>query len=163
MKKYYAGIGSRETPEEILELMTKIAKKLEEKGYILNSGGADGADAAFAKEVKNKQIFIPWEGFNGIEDGICDLRKEMYELAENMHPAWDKCSDGAKKLHARNTQQVLGRDLKTPVKFVICYTKDGKKKGGTATAIKLAENNNIPVTNLGIKEDLEKALKFIED
>ena len=26
--KYYTGIGSRETPKEICELMTKIAKKM---------------------------------------------------------------------------------------------------------------------------------------
>jgi hypothetical protein len=41
--KYYAGIGSRETPKDILDLISKIAIKLESLGYTLRSGGADGA------------------------------------------------------------------------------------------------------------------------
>lgn len=31
----------------------------------------------------------------------------------------------------------------------MCWTKNGLMKGGTATAIKLALNNSIPVLNLG--------------
>ena len=38
--KVYTGIGSRETPEEILEFMKEIASKLEELGWICRSGGA---------------------------------------------------------------------------------------------------------------------------
>ena len=43
----YAGIGSRETPIEVLELMTKASTWLGSKGYTLQSGGAIGADMAF--------------------------------------------------------------------------------------------------------------------
>lgn len=35
--KYYAGIGSRSSPPEILELMTKIAVKLRGQGWTLRS------------------------------------------------------------------------------------------------------------------------------
>ena len=66
MVQYYTGIGSRETPSHILELMTKIAKYLDSLGFILRSGGAPGADTAFANGAVNKQIFIPWKNFNGI-------------------------------------------------------------------------------------------------
>jgi predicted Rossmann fold nucleotide-binding protein DprA/Smf involved in DNA uptake len=48
----YAGIGSRKTPQDILENMTKIATWLESLGYTLNSGGAKGADEYFEKGVK---------------------------------------------------------------------------------------------------------------
>ena len=44
----YTGIGSRETPHHILTLMTEIANILDNIGYTLRSGGADGADTAFA-------------------------------------------------------------------------------------------------------------------
>lgn len=44
--KYYAGIGSRETPTRVLQLMIKAAQRLAQRGYTLRSGGADGADAA---------------------------------------------------------------------------------------------------------------------
>jgi predicted Rossmann fold nucleotide-binding protein DprA/Smf involved in DNA uptake len=47
--KYYAGIGSRETPKEICNKMTEIASLLEKQDFVLRSGGANGADSAFEK------------------------------------------------------------------------------------------------------------------
>ena len=44
----YAGIGARATPPAILEHMTVIAAWLARKGWHLHSGGAAGADTAFA-------------------------------------------------------------------------------------------------------------------
>ena len=38
--KYYAGIGSRETPEEVSEIFIKVAKYLANKNFTLRSGGA---------------------------------------------------------------------------------------------------------------------------
>jgi len=46
-KMIYAGVGSRETPPEMLKKMTAISKKLAAQGYVLQSGGAIGADMAF--------------------------------------------------------------------------------------------------------------------
>ena len=40
----YTLIGSRETPPEILTLMTKFAYKAALQGYKVRSGGAGGAD-----------------------------------------------------------------------------------------------------------------------
>ena len=56
----YAGIGSRNTPENIQAIMTKLATKLESLGWVLRSGGADGADSAFELGVlshQNKEIY----------------------------------------------------------------------------------------------------------
>ena len=62
MTKYYAGIGSRETPEDVCGRMTKLASILERKGYTLRSGGAVGADTAFAggvvDVVRNAEILL---------------------------------------------------------------------------------------------------------
>jgi len=76
MKKYYTGIGSRETPKKILVLMDKLAQKLEKQGYVLRSGGAAGADTAFAENVVKKEIFIPWNNFNGIESNFVGATKK---------------------------------------------------------------------------------------
>lgn len=51
----YAGIGSRETPENICKFMTTCATFLADNDYVLRSGAAIGADAAF--EVGGKFIF----------------------------------------------------------------------------------------------------------
>ena len=45
--KPYTGIGSRETPTAILDLMIAIGGVLAQRGFTLRSGGADGADDAF--------------------------------------------------------------------------------------------------------------------
>ena len=60
-----------------------------------------------------------------------------------------------KALHSRNAMQVLGFDLDDPVDFVLCWTPGGNKLGGTATAIRIAEDHNVPVYNLGNPETLE--------
>lgn len=148
--RYYAGIGSRQTPDDVLAEMTTIAHILQENGYILTSGGADGADSAFEAGAGDlKRIFIPWNGFNDRHDGIIKGgSKKAAAIAEQFHPVWYKLTQGAKKLHTRNVCQILGDDLETPVEFVVCWTKDGKASGGTGTAIKIAEHYNIPVYNL---------------
>lgn len=159
-KKYYSGVGSRETPLEICQSFQKIAAKLAKMGYILRSGAAEGADQAFEtgcdKVSGKKEIFIPWKGFqNSTSDfiGACDKAKE---IAEDVIPWWYTMNKWPQILHGRNVYQVLGKDLKTPVDFVICWTEGAKLKGGTATAMKLARKNNITVYNFGSTEDIKK-------
>ena len=164
MNKTFAGIGSRQSPPEILEKMKAIAKFLSERGYTLRSGGADGADSAFEQGATKKEIFLPWNNYNGRKvDNISffsELTEKHFTLAESIHPAWERCKLGAKKLHARNTQQILGKDLDSPCDFVVCWTKGGEKVGGTSTAIRLSELHNIPVFNIGSVNGLEELRIF---
>ena len=83
------------------------------------------------------------------------------KLASKFHPAWNKLSQGAKKLIARNGYQVLGKDLNDPVELVVCWTQDGKVQGGTAQAIKIANYCYIPVFNL--YNEYEKLIEYIEE
>jgi hypothetical protein len=154
----YAGIGSRETPENILALMRGTALMLYERGYILRSGGADGADQAFEYGTPGMalmEIFLPWNGFNGKTDTMRLTEHELAvarSLAEKYHPNWSACSEGAKKLHTRNVMQILGRDCHTPCEFVVCWTKDGKASGGTGQALRIAQDRKIPIYNLHDKD-----------
>jgi hypothetical protein len=155
--KYYAGIGSRETPKDICLYMTAIAKRLAALGYTCNSGGADGADAAFERgAVINRQIFLPWDGFNKrYIDTLTKLHgNDSYlvpsfntDLVEKYHPKPSALSDEGWKFMSRNSYQVLGKDLKTPVEFVLCWTRDGKARGGTGQALRIAKDHNIPIFN----------------
>ncbi len=57
----YAGIGSRDTPASILDLMTRIARRLSARepwGYTLLSGGAAGADSAFERGPGPRRRFF---------------------------------------------------------------------------------------------------------
>lgn len=161
MNKFYAGIGSRETPLTILALMTNLAKKLERQGWTLRSGGAPGADTAFSSGCVEKQIFLPWNGFQG-QRMIYPIPVEAYAIASEIHPGWKRLKQGAQSLMARNCMQLLGPTLKEPVKMVICWTPDGMEKehergpmsGGTGQAISHADRLDIPVYNLAREERL---------
>ena len=122
------------------------------QGYILRSGGADGSDNAFEigcdRANGKKEIYLPWKNFNSNKSNlIFDDDIEAINIAKKYHPAYNGLSQGAKRLIARDSYQVLGKDLKTPSKYIICYT-DGT--GGTSQALRIAEDIqiNIPIFNL---------------
>ena len=92
---FYAGIGSRKCPPEILFLMTASAEKLAQRGYTLRSGGASGADSAFEAGATRKEIYLPWRGFNSNESRLCTIDPLAYAMAERYHPAWNRCSPAA--------------------------------------------------------------------
>jgi hypothetical protein len=173
MSKYYTGIGSRKTPEDIQGLMTRLAYCLEKKGYILRSGAAEGADSAFERGVRNdenKEVYIPWENFNdrrSSETGVHALRPSdtiAFSLAEEVHPAWDKLSQGGQKLHARNVYQVLGLGLDEPSELLFCWAPTNGKQvtGGTATAVSLARKHKVRVLNLYNQQDRTKVERWLE-
>jgi len=151
---HYAGIGSRRrTPDYILNMMTILASKLEEKGYTLRSGHAQGADRAFEAGVidnEHKEIFT-----------AKDATPQSIAMASRYHEFWDNCDAYEKKLHGRNPMIILGKKFKEPVKFVICYTPDGKFSGGTGLAMKIAEAHKILIFNLFYKSVRERIEKFI--
>jgi hypothetical protein len=132
--------------------MESIAKHLSKDKLILRSGGAPGADSAFEQGSHSslKEIYLPWELFNNNKSSLTSPDPKAFEIAKQVHPCWNKCSGAAKKLHARNVHQILGKDLNSPVSFVIYWaeTKNGLVQGGTATAVHLAKNLNIPTHNL---------------
>ena len=158
--KTYSGIGSRSTPDDVLEQMRDIATLCHMWGYRLNSGGADGADTTFETALdaiaENCNIFLPWPKFNGHLSKFTRPKPEAYKIAATIHPAWNYLNEKVKPLIARNIHQVLGWSLQDPVEFVACWTADGietkdrysVRSGGTGVAIALANSLDIPVFNL---------------
>ena len=163
----YAGIGSRETPAEILNYFERLGTYFAKQGFILRSGHAEGADLAFEngcdKARGNKEIYLPWKGFNNSGSALIVKSEDAFKIGEQFHPNWSRLSDGAKKLQARNSHQILGENLDDPVNFVICWTKGGKKQGGTAQAIRLAEFHKVSVFNAGSYNSIEEIKKELRD
>lgn len=157
MKKIIAGIGSRETPQHILELFVKCGEYLAKNDWFLRSGGANGADSAWEEGFKEGKghIFLPSSNFNNRNVGkihnleyiVPNFSKESEILAFFHHPAYEKLSQFAKKLMMRNGNQVLGENLCEPATCVVCWTKNGA--GGTRQAISIAKAYDIPVLDLG--------------
>lgn len=130
MNYYYAGIGSRETPDDVIKMFENMASSLASKGFILRSGHADGADAAFERGCDRvggaKEIYIPWKGFNDSKSSLVVKGGEAFNIAEKYHSY-----------------------------FVLCWTKNGKGGGGTGQAIRIAKAYKIPVFDAGGYENLK--------
>lgn len=183
----YAGVGSRQTPPEVLAMMEEISGILEkEEGYTLNTGltyygKSEGADAAFAKGVKDKSkvnLFTPEEQ---------GRRKKEQQIANEIHQSKKSLTKkSGLELHSRNVNQVFGDKLDTPVDFVLAWTplndkgevvttaeqryyggKDNPKNtGGTGQAIALASMKGIPVINMADpkwRDQLNAVLKDVKE
>lgn len=175
----YAGIGTRNAGPMSIDLMRSVGLDLATRGLTLRSGSAIGSDAAFEEGCDDgngsKEIFIPWDGYqaypgaeqrfekpgNGVYAGVSD---EVLEIASQYHPYWHSCKQGARKLLARNTYQVLGKG-KPYSAFVVCLCPldgNGEPTGGTSQAIRIALAHNIPVFNLEIQGDLEDMYDYVD-
>lgn len=158
--KYYAGIGARDTPEYVQEYFYRLGAFLGNKEFVLRSGAAQGADKAFEigcdKVNGYKEIYLPWGRFEKSDSKLIVSNPKAYDIAESFHPYWQNLSDGARKLQARNSHQVLGYDLETPSSFVLCWTKDGKGQGGTGQALRIANHYKVPIFDAGSHESIEE-------
>lgn len=168
--KAYAGTGNREAPPHILARMKQIASDLEEFGYTLRVGGMDGPELAFESGAKTVELHLPWKPFNGRESKSYFNTKEIQCIAKMFHPTWDGLKPAIQAFLGKNVRQLLGRELKSPVRFVICWSEDGaetsaertNKTGSLGHVISLAAAMKIPVFNLG-KPDAESRLRhFLE-
>jgi hypothetical protein len=146
---FYTGVGDHHVevvPTQKLDEATSIARNLEGLGLILRSGGATGFDQAFERGVvnpANKIIYLSARDQRYPDD----LWNEAVKLVLNTHGN----PQAAKRyihLLARNVFQVLGDDLQTPSKFVVCWTKNGQDIGGTGTTIRIAHKFSVPVYNM---------------
>lgn len=149
--KPYTGIGSRAAVDvpQLLPWLSNIASWLDDQGYTLRTGGAEGCDQAFMRGTGfNREVFLPWPGFNGIRGGTPFDIAGAEVLAARFHPGWSRLPQGARKLHTRNVPQVLGSNLASPSLFVLCWTPDGLDSGGTGQAIRIARAHGVPVYNL---------------
>ncbi len=151
----YAGIGARAAPPQVLADMKLMAEWLARQGWHLASGGADGADSAFASGAPAGQrtLWLPWQGYNGHRGPDCRVLSgtalsACMEVAARLHPAWDRCSPAVRKLHARNAA-IIGLATDRPVDAVVCWSERGETVGGTGMSIRIAEDHGIPVLNLG--------------
>lgn len=168
MINYYSGVGARDTPSDIFNIMTALAAKLSDK-YTLCSGGATGADQAFQKGAKTADVYLPWRDFelgNQLkfpQHKYYVVGKDDIEAEESVnlfHPNGPNLKDSVRAMMRRNFRQIIGKDGNNS-KFVVCWTADGKASGGTGQVIRIAEHFRVPVFNLKVEDDLKRIEKFL--
>jgi len=186
---YYTGVGSRDITKEEYDLLSTIASRMAELGYILRSGGAKGSDSAFQEgacriDQRLTEIWLPWENFNiklqeKYPDCTYNVFMSLYEyniarkefITLGIIPWFDNMGEKeahlhkegwiapAKKLHARNYYQVTGKDCLSKVCIYAAEEVNGEVKGGTRSAVFLSRYYGIPTFNIRIKEQKEEVLK----
>jgi len=167
----YTGIGARKTPEKFLEMMEELAREFAMLGGRLRSGGAPGADTAFARGAgREADIFLPRPGFAAESFGGTTFgtpEKWTYGVAAKAHPRWQGLDQKVKQLHARNAHQILGLDGESPADFVVCWTPDGcasghttAATGGTGQALRIAAAYGVPIFNLAVEGHAAAALEL---
>jgi hypothetical protein len=156
---FYAGIGSRRTPEDALILAQQAAEFLADRGWTLRTGHAPGADQAFERGAGRKaEVYLPWPSFEKGElldaDAIIDHPSQAaFNIAAAHHPHWGSLGRGGRALHARNVHQILGRECNDPVRFVLCWTPNGEEVGGTAQAMRIAKAYGVEIINLATERE----------
>jgi len=147
----YAGIGPRETPAPIADMMFLIAMNLAQRGLTLRSGGAHQKPNS---APNTKSADLVFEAGCDAVGGAKVIRtptiwQPALDHAARYHPAWDKLDlYKHKQYHARNSLIIMGDTLDDPVNFVVTYTPGGELVGGTAQGLRIAYAHSIPVFNL---------------
>lgn len=161
----YAGIGSRETPQDVCRKMSQASWAMAGMGFILRSGGAGGADEAFENGVKRfckehdlsqcllAEIYLPYKGFRKNQSPLFGTTKEARLFAKKYHPNWPNVSSLGRDFHGRNVYQMLGLELNDPSDFVLTWTPKGAITGGTGQALRIAEDLGVPILNFAIHDD----------
>ena len=161
----YAGIGSRKADPRIQWATICLSRWLSQQGWWLRTGGAAGMDEWFARgaetrdpdEPPRRMVYLPWNGFRGWMNPAHCYTPEGEEMdaltgvAAALHPNWGAVKAEHRPLHARNAAILLGRNLRSPVEAVICWTPGGEVQGGTGMGIRIAQAYGIPVHNLAVE------------
>jgi len=145
---WVAVIGSREPRPDQQDSIAGLINGLNPDTDAIISGCAYGIDA-FALATANHLGFqtigvLPWNSYNpevqeycsrvvAIDDFKAAPRKAAYDSVKKYHPAFNKLSQGALKLHARNYGIIAWASL------VIAAPSNKPGGGGTGQGMRLAE------------------------
>lgn len=176
----YTGIGSRETPMDVLLLMVRLGRTLTDHGRQLWSGDAIGADYAFYVGARlsprfaeiGARIFIPDDGYqnryHNPELGFYNAKRftDTYEAAQQIayeaRGGFWGLGDKGMALMTRNPFQILSETLQRRTGALyywgIPQGKTEKVKGGTNCALQVAIRYGVKTrNNLFYQEVRERA------
>lgn len=171
--KSFAIMGSKEHPPETLRLAEEVAEYLKSiSGFkvIVRTGGNLGFEEIFEKVISEKEVFLPWKGFNGNRDSkYTRPSPKCSEIISKIILTFDKIKEGAKPIFMRIAHVILGKDLNARAECLITWSPDGAetkdkvnvKTGYASTAILLANAVKIPVFNLHNPDAFDRLKVFV--
>ena len=180
----YAGVGSRNTPPAVIELMNLIGKSFASRKFKLRTGDAAGADTAFTQGALSKlspeeavQLIEAYVPYSKVPTKPYERRPDLSVLPAlrkiflETHPKPDALQGYGRELMERNALQVLGPKLNDPIDFLVGALKPKHLQrgtwdvGGTGQAYRLANREGIPIFDVSPttgEGNLRAALKQYE-
>lgn len=177
--KAYAAMSNDNAPQEVLELMGRIARRLAEQSFTarhlsFKAGEKTGFAEVVAQAASGKtEVYLPWKGFNNAESKFTVgrfLSPEAASLVKQFMPTFEGLKPAVQKIIGCNAHVVMGQDLRSPVRFLIVWSEDGledaknrtAKSGYMGTPVSIASSLRIPVFNLKNPDAVERLWKFLE-
>ena len=173
--KAYVGLGNDDAPQDVLEKMTEIAKILAERGWTLrHTGNIKGPDVAFEKGAGPSEAYIAWKGFNERQSEFIppkNVHPEVVTIMKQYMPTFDNIKPGVHKIIARSVYAIIGKDLRSPARFIVCWSADGAENAANKTAktgfmglpIAFGSSLNVPVFNLKNPDAYDRLMQFIQN
>lgn len=130
---------------------------ISDSDYLIRTSGSRGLDSLIMNASCKKEVFIPWQNFNGYRTlSECDLVKvrcpvvtdESMKVLESS--LLGELKEKYKKIDNRFIYGILGKNLADPVDLVIINNICSRELPTTSSALveRIAENEDIPTCNL---------------
>lgn len=164
-----ACIGAQLTPVPVLSWMEETAAKLVQRGYLITSGNATGADQAWARGANSVNpeavtLFLPWDSFER-------AAVHSKNTVRVFNPATDQkyveaAAQGASMRGTKARIALLARNamIVEDVHCVLGYV--GAGGGGTMHAFGVAQRTDIITMNVGdalVRASIDNRLAAGED
>ena len=157
MEKFYTGIGVAQVSGKMKDSISSIAKYFSDKGYTLRTDLDKGMNEAFRSSSESKELYAI-EG-ETVENAITAIPTDyiLSDMKENCLSLTAINKESKKKI-VRGYYELLGKDLKTPSEFLVCYDPC---TGVVNHIHRLANRLGIKVYNLYEKDVLKELLQQI--
>jgi hypothetical protein len=175
--KVYTGIGSPNTPADVLVLMERTARALSASGWTLRTRDQRGADKAFlngchAGQLDHPRVEIYFPDPHGahLQPTLERPTPAAFEIAMRYHSRWASIDRTSQARHARSVHEVLGCDCRREdaARMIVCWTPDGSLDGqsraagwtGMALRVAAGEPPGCEVFNLARQEHRDRIERF---
>ena len=167
--KAYACLGNKEAPQEVIDHMVRLVQDLDREGWTLRTSGGEGPEERIEIETERKEIHLPWAKFNNRESKFCRNDKNANDIVSSFHPTFGSLKPAVQAIVARQAHVILGKDLRSPVRFLICWSEDGAEDGKTKSIktgymsmpIAIAHSLSIPIFNLKNPDALQRLKNYL--
>jgi predicted Rossmann-fold nucleotide-binding protein len=159
-----ACIGSRRLSAAELEICQEIGQRLVRRGHAVVTGGAIGADQAFARggasiDPKQVHVWLPWFAYElGKRPADTIVHLEELEgdaaLAQRNHPAWTWLRPAVRKLMVRNARIIMDSE------YVVAWPGRDNigPTGGTVHGMRCAHELGKKVLDLSLPGNVDRLL-----